>query len=69
MTKPIVREHNVINNEINDREMTTAEFNEYKKIKAEVEAEKIKIQAKEAARQVILDRLGLTADEVKLLLG
>lgn len=26
-------------------------------------------QAKEAARQAILDRLGLTADEAKLLLG
>jgi hypothetical protein len=28
-----------------------------------------KIEAKEAARQDILDRLGLTADEAKLLLG
>ena len=27
------------------------------------------IKAKEAARQAILDRLGLTADEAKLLLG
>lgn len=27
------------------------------------------IEAKEAARQAILDRLGLTADEAKLLLG
>jgi hypothetical protein len=28
-----------------------------------------KIEAKEAARQAILDRLGLTADEAKLILG
>jgi hypothetical protein len=30
---------------------------------------KAEAEAKEAARQVILDRLGLTADEAKLLLG
>jgi hypothetical protein len=29
----------------------------------------IEAEAKEAARQAILDRLGLTADEAKLLLG
>jgi hypothetical protein len=32
-------------------------------------AEIAEAQTKEAARQVILDRLGLTADEAKLLLG
>lgn len=31
--------------------------------------EKTQAETKEAARQAILDRLGLTADEVKLLLG
>jgi len=32
-------------------------------------AEKAEIKAKETARQEILDRLGLTADEAKLILG
>ncbi len=32
-------------------------------------AKKAAAQAKEAARQAILDRLGLNADEAKLLLG
>lgn len=31
--------------------------------------EKAEAEAKETARQAILDRLGLTADEAKLLLG
>lgn len=31
--------------------------------------EQAEAEAKEAARQAILDRLGLTADEAKLLLG
>jgi hypothetical protein len=32
-------------------------------------AEKAEAEAKAATRQAILDRLGLTADEAKLLLG
>lgn len=32
-------------------------------------ARKAEAEAKEAARQAILDRLGLTADEAKLILG
>ena len=36
---------------------------------ANAAAAKAEAEAKEAARQAILDRLGLTADEAKLLLG
>jgi predicted flap endonuclease-1-like 5' DNA nuclease len=32
-------------------------------------ARKAEVEAKEAARQAILDRLGLSVDDVKLLLG
>ena len=69
MTKPIIRIHNIETDEVIDREMTAAEFKIYQ---ANQEAELIKqaeAEAKEAARQAILDRLGLTADEAKLLLG
>jgi molybdenum-dependent DNA-binding transcriptional regulator ModE len=55
------------------RELNKAEKDQQKldeintvKIKAKLEAE---ANAKEAARQAILDRLGLTADEAKLILG
>ena len=58
---------------ITERDFTTAETKAQKshadnlaKIKAEVEAE---IKAKEAAKQAILDRIGLTADELKTILG
>ncbi len=36
---------------------------------ANASARKAEAEAKEAARQAILDRLGLTADEAKLILG
>ena len=36
---------------------------------ANVAAQKAEAEAKSAQRQAILDRLGLTADEAKLLLG
>ena len=38
---------------------------------AEAEAERVtaELAAKEAARQALLDKLGITADEAKLLLG
>jgi hypothetical protein len=39
---------------------------ELKKIQALIKAE---ADAKEAAKQVILDRIGLTADELKTILG
>ena len=51
------------------REATKAEKDEVKarlEKLAEIEAE---AEAKEAQRQAILDRLGLTTDEAKLLLG
>ena len=69
MSKPIIRIHNVETDEAIDREMTAAEFKIYEaeqKAKAAAEAE---FDAKEAARQAILDRIGLTSDELKTILG
>lgn len=69
MTKPIVMIHNVETNEIIEREMNDAEFAQYE-IDKEAEAQrKAEEEAKIAARQAILDRLGLTEEEAKLLLG
>jgi hypothetical protein len=51
------------------REATKAEKDEAKARQQKVEAQEAEAKAKEAARQAILDRLGLTADEAKLLLG
>jgi hypothetical protein len=66
MSRPLVRIHNLATDEVIDREMTAAEFKVYEADKALEAASQAEAQAE---RQAILDRLGLTADEVKLLLG
>lgn len=69
MTRPIIRIHNTETNEVIDREMNDSEFEQYQ-IDQEMEASRqVEIESKIIARQAILDRLGLTADEAKLLLG
>jgi len=67
--KPIVRIHNVLTNEIVDREMNDAEFAQYKLDQEEQAIAKSEAKAKEIAKAAILDRIGLTADELKTILG
>ncbi len=55
--------------EIKERELSKKEVEIQAMYNEQSLAEKAEAQAKEAARQVILDKLGLTADEAKLLLG
>jgi hypothetical protein len=69
MTNPTIRIHNIETNEVIDREMTDAEFAEYKAGQAAEAAAQVEAEAKATARAAILDRLGLTADEAALLLG
>lgn len=69
MAKPLIRIHDLTTDEIIDREMTDAEFAKYKLDQAEQAAKQAEAEAKAEARQAVLDRLGLTADEAKLLLG
>ena len=68
MSKPMVRIVE-LDGEIIDREMTNAEFTQYKKDQAEAEAFKAEVAVKAKAKQELLDRLGITQDEAKLLLG
>jgi hypothetical protein len=68
-TKPMVRIHNQATNEVIDRQMTEAEFLQYEEDKAAEAAKQAEAETKETARQAILDRLGLTADEAALILG
>ena len=65
----IERIHNVKTGEIIDQEYTKDQI---KEVEATIESDlkiKAKLEAKETQRQAILDRLGLTADEAKLILG
>ena len=57
------------NGEIIETPFTKEEIAEVKAAEKRLEKEKAENEAKQAARQAILDRIGLTADEAKLLLG
>ena len=69
--KIIEKEFNVQTGEetITERDETAAEKKAREAIQKQFAAAITETQAREAARQAILDRLGLTADEAKLLLG
>ena len=69
MTKPMIRIHNAETDEIIDREMTVAEFAQYEADQATQAAQKAEATAKATAKAALLDRLGITADEAKLLLS
>ena len=69
MSKPTIRIHNVTTNEIIDREMTSEEFEQYQADQAQAELAKAKAEAKATQKAGLLDRLGITEDEAKLLLA
>ncbi len=65
----MVRIHNTETGEIVDREMNDLEFAQYQLDQAE-QAEKIaKAEAEAADKAALLAKLGITADEAKLLLS
>lgn len=68
-TRPMVREHNTETNEVIDREMTEAEFAQYEADQAAVAANQAAFAEKIAEKAALLTRLGITAEEAKLLLS
>jgi hypothetical protein len=69
MAKPMIRIHNIEINEVIDREMTAAEFKIYEANLVKEAEFKAEAEAKATAKAAILDRIGLTADELKTILG
>jgi hypothetical protein len=69
--KIIEKEFNAITGEetITERNETDAETKARLERAKELAAAKVEAEAKATARQIILDKLNLTADEAKLLLG
>jgi len=68
-TKPQIKEYNCETGEEIVRDATTAEIAQFK-IDAQNEVtRKAEAEAKEIAKAAILDRIGLTADELKTILG
>jgi hypothetical protein len=68
-TRPMVRIHNIETDKVIDREMTDAEFAQYQADQAAQAIIKAEADAKETAKAAILDRIGLTANELKTILG
>jgi hypothetical protein len=69
MNKPIIRIHNVETNEVIDREMNDAEFAQYQADQAAQATVQAEAEAKAAEKEALLERLGITAEEAKLLLS
>jgi len=61
--------HNTETGEIIERDMTAEELAQHQKDLANAKAEQIKKQEKAAAKEALLEKLGISADEAKLLLG
>jgi hypothetical protein len=69
MARPMIRIHDTINNEIIDREMNDEEFAQYQNDQVYF-AEKKKLQEEQNAKRIaLLEKLGITDEEAKLLLG
>jgi hypothetical protein len=62
-------EHNVATGEILEITLTQKEVTELEKVAADRAADIAKLQSKTEAKAVLLERLGITADEAALLLG
>jgi len=69
MTKPLISILDAQTGEEITREMNAAELAQYKADQSDVKSEQEKKANRIVQRQAIADRLGLTADELKLLLG
>ncbi len=69
MTKIQVKEYNCETQEEIIRDATNAEIAQIAKDKAEEDARLAEAEAKEAQRQALLNRLGITSEEAKILLG
>jgi hypothetical protein len=69
MSRPTIRIHDLTTDEVIDREMTAAEFKVYEAEQAAELAKQAEAEAKAIAKAAILDRIGLTADELQTILG
>lgn len=68
-TRPTIRIHNLETNEVIDREMNDQEFAEWQANQEIVAARQAEAESKAAQRQALLNRLGITEEEARILLG
>ena len=69
--KKIIKDFNIVTGEetITERDETAVEKKEREAAQKEIATAKAEAEAKEIAREALLEKLGITADEAKLLLG
>jgi len=69
MTRPLIRIHDLSTNEITDREMNDEELAEFEAQQKQATQAKKDYEIREAQKLALLDKLGITEDEAKLLLS
>jgi hypothetical protein len=69
MTQPTIKIHNVETGEVIEREMTAEELAQLEADKVSSAERKAAQAAIDSAREELLARLGITAEEAQLLLG
>ena len=69
MSNPTIRIHNTETDEVIDREMTDTEFAQYEADQAAELVRQAEAQTQAQAKVNLLERLGMTEDEAKLLLS
>ena len=65
----MIRIHNTETDEIIDREMNDIEFAQYEADQLYFATQKVEAEAKVEAKSALLEKLGITEDEAKLLLA
>ena len=69
MTKPMIRIHDLATDEVIDREMSDIEYAELKEQQAKVAENEAAAKKVANDKTALLTKLGITADEAKLLLS
>jgi hypothetical protein len=64
MTKPMIRIHDTSTDEIVDREMTDEEYAQYQADKVAEQQTQVKAEQKATNKIAVLNRLGVTEDEL-----
>ena len=69
MKKPMKTIHNTETNEVTTREMTDEEFAQHQKSQETQKQNEDDLETKASAKSALLNKLGITEDEAKLLLS
>ena len=64
-----IKEHDITTGEIVERDMSSDELDQSKADNLAAQLDNEALSTKDAAKQSVLDKLGLTSDEVTALLG